>query len=239
MSSSIRLRETHAAMGGALGIQSAQGVRQEMSVKSAVFEVIETLRKKYPTIQFTHEKTLDLEEVCIVQNQLCEEFGVELDCKDSLIRPDGGFVFAKFNGVTKLVLSCEAKRQGTNDALAREGKPKQSAGNAIERMPKNYHVICKFMDLEPYLPYVVFASGCDLKKGSSIRDRIASTYNYSLPNKIYVRNVLPETRNIQRLSMFVREKHWPTNEVYDICLKVAEEALDVVFSIYGRNDIAA
>jgi type II restriction enzyme len=239
MSSSEHLRKTHTTMGGALGIHSAQAISQEKSVITAVHEVIEILRAKYPQFRFTHEKTIDLQDVCSVQRQLCSDFGVELANDDSSIRPDGGFVFVTFDGVKKLILSCEAKQQGTNMKRLREGKSKQSKGNAIERSMKNYDVLRKFMDLEPYFPYAVFASGCDLSAGSSIRDRVTSSMNYSAPNKIYVRNVMANTRNVQRASIFLRERHWNANEIRDICLKIAEEALAVVISYYDRNDIAA
>lgn len=240
MANSNQLRKTHTKMRGANGIRSASGVSQEMSVKDAMYQLLETLRLAYSDCQFELRKTLSLQEVCAIQAQICSEFGVNQSNKRSHIRPDGGGLFVNpGDGIWHLILSCEAKRQGTNDKLKIEGKKKQAAGNAIERALKNYDVLCKYMALENYFPYAAFASGCDLMEGSSIRDRIASANNYSKYNERYVRNILPNTRNIQRASLFLREKHWTTSEILNVCTKITKESLGMVLSTYEQHNLAA
>lgn len=88
------------------------------------------------------------------------------------MRPDGGIIFANFNGIQYPVFIGEDKVQGTNDLRLAEGKPKQALGNAIERAAKNIRgceMLCAHMDA---FPYIIFASGCDFHKSETIAKRI-------------------------------------------------------------------
>ena len=75
----------------------------------------------------------------------------KLTKEDSFIKPDGGLLIlskskdAKFK---RIVLAVEMKRQGTNDLREKEGKKKQSQGNAIERLGKNLIAIRSALQYE-------------------------------------------------------------------------------------------
>ncbi|MFB5029699.1 MAG: hypothetical protein WJU30_00240 [Candidatus Phytoplasma pruni] len=53
----------------------------------------------------------------------------------------------------------EVKRQGTNDKLKDEGKPKQARGNAVERLGKNLTAIKSMFMHELIAPFVCFGWG--------------------------------------------------------------------------------
>lgn len=97
------------------------------------------------------------------------------------MRPDGGIIFATFDGIEYPVFIGEDKVQGTNDLRLAEGKKKQALGNAIERAAKNIRgceMLCAHMNA---FPYVIFASGCDFHNSETIAKRI-EMMNLGYPN---------------------------------------------------------
>jgi type II restriction enzyme len=238
MSSSARLRQTHSDIKGARGIQSIAHVKQESSVIEASYRTMMILAEEFPEVHFERQAILPLQAVMNeIKSKEHPEIGTFLFCEKSFIKPDGGCLFATYKGKRHLILAIEAKRQGTNRERANEGLRKQSKGNAIERAMKNDGVMKVYMSKEAYFPFALFASGCDFEADSSIGDRVMSATWYSPPNNVYVRNLQPG--NIQRTSIFIRDKHWTSKETFDICLKVARESLDVVMTTHARFDIAA
>ena len=69
--------------------------------------------------------------------------------------------------VYKPIFIGEMKKQGTNDKRIKEGKKKQSQGNAAgDRVAKNFEIAsdyCYLCDKE-FFPYNVFMHGCDFKE---------------------------------------------------------------------------
>ena len=111
------------------------------------------------------------------------------------MRPDGGIIFANFNGIDYPIFIGEDKVQGTNDLRLSEGKPRQSTGNAIERAAKNIRgceMLCAHMNA---FPYVIFASGCDFHKSETIAKRI-EMMNMGRPN--HYMNISPTTTDIEK-----------------------------------------
>lgn len=111
------------------------------------------------------------------------------------MRPDGGIIFANFNGIEYPIFIGEDKVQGTNDLRLAEGKPRQSLGNAIERAAKNIRgceMLCAHMQT---FPYVIFASGCDFHKSETIAKRI-EMMNMGRPN--HYMNISPTTTDVEK-----------------------------------------
>jgi len=76
------------------------------------------------------------------------------------IRPDGGIIWLMKNSDQKYkrpVLISEVKRQGTNDQREKEGKKKQSQGNAVERLAKNLTGIRAMFNHSNMTPFICFA----------------------------------------------------------------------------------
>lgn len=76
------------------------------------------------------------------------------------------------NGERRLILVPEVKRQGTNDARAKEGLSKQSLENAIERLGKNVVGLRAMFKSEGIFPFVCFGNGHDFRDETTIVDRV-------------------------------------------------------------------
>lgn len=73
----------------------------------------------------------------IKQSKIRAQF--DMDFTTNSIKPDGGILFLRKKDdekFKKVLLVTEAKRQGTNDERAKEGKGKQATGNAIEDLAR-------------------------------------------------------------------------------------------------------
>ncbi len=191
--------------------------------------LISALRKEYPELSFKPEKILTLSKIVsdlsAQHPKIAKEFSSITNRR--YIKPDGGFLYAiDKKGNTKLILVAEMKRQGTNDKRAKEGLPKQSQGNAVERLGKNLIAIRALLKNESILPFVCFGSGYDFRDGSYIRDRVVTMNDFFPLNKIFVNK---QYAPFEPVSMFFREKDWSGEEIFKILADVADEAIHHYF----------
>jgi len=217
MSSSNRLRNTHSAFGGGRTIFNEAAKDFETNLFSVVGEVQQELTNKYPQYNFIMQKRLSKHEVA-------EKLGRKAynpENAKSFINPDGGILYAIKDGKKYAILISEAKKQGTNNERLKEGKKKQAQGNAIERAHKNYNEFCLYCKDLPYLPYVMFAFGCDFFEGSSINDRLDAMTDYLPRNVNYVGKEKVAT-------IYIREKEFTKQEMYDRMKDVAIKSLEVL-----------
>lgn len=218
MSSSSHLRETHKKIGGGKAIFNKDAKNLECKLSDTVQEVINYLRDVFPGVKFTWVKKLE-------KKKIAESIGKPhwKPCsKNPYILPDGGIVYAEIFGNEYPILISEAKKQGTNDKLLEEGKKKQAKGNAIERAVKNHSEISLYCRPYDYYPYVVFASGCDFEASSSINDRLDSMTAYEPRNQEYI------FHEDKLATIWIREKQWTNEEMYD---KLKDTAEKIVYHI--------
>lgn len=151
------------------------------------------------------------------------------------LRPDGGVLYlVDHDGGEHPILISEAKRQGTNDARAREGLAKQARGNAIERLGKNLTGFRTMMLGEGIMPFVVFGEGCDFADDSSILDRVTTLAMFGPLNRIDVVN-LGEDGQFNRGSFFFREATWTVEEMTPILVEIAQRSVYYYFSKFGAK----
>lgn len=218
MSSSDRLRETHKKIGGGKAIFNEDARNLEGKLSDTVQEVIKYLQFTFPGIKFSWSKKLE-------KKKIAENIGKSdwKPCsKNPYILPDGGILYAEILGKVYPILISEAKKQGTNDKLLEQGKKKQAKGNAIERAVKNHSEISLYCRPYDYYPYVVFASGCDFEVSSSINDRLDSMTNYEPRNQEYI------FHKDKLATIWIREKPWTKQEIYD---KLKDTAKKIVHHI--------
>lgn len=145
------------------------------------------------------------------------------------LKPDGGFWYVREWGKPKRwVLVAEAKRQGTNDARAKEGLPKQARGNAIERLGKNMRGFDALFVGEGITPFVCFGEGCDFEPESSILDRVATLNGFFPLNRVFVNKI--ETPDgfddvLKPASLFFRSSPWSPSEMAPVLSEVCIAAV--------------
>jgi type II restriction enzyme len=217
MSNSKNLRKTHTAFGGGRTIFNDAAKEFESDLFSVVDEVRQKLVKKYPGFDFIMQKRLPKRDVAskLGRNNYNPENA------RSFINPDGGILYLVKEGKKYAILISEAKKQGTNKDRLKEGKKEQSKGNAIERAHKNYNEFCLYCNDLPYLPYVMFAFGCDFKNGSSINDRLDAMTNYLPRNVNYVGREKVAT-------IYIREKQFTKHEMFKLMEDVAVKSIKVL-----------
>lgn len=220
MSYSDRLRETHKKIGGGKTIFNEDAKNLEGKLSNTVQEVINYLRDKFPEIKFIWNKKLEKKKIAENINKPhwkpCS--------KNPYILPDGGIVYAEIFGKIYPILISEAKKQGTNDKLLEEGKKTQSKGNAIERAVKNHSEISLYCRPYDYYPYVVFASGCDFEESSSINNSLDSMTDYEPRNTEYI------FHEGKLATIWIREKQWTNQEIYDKLKNIAEKIVRHIIS---------
>ena len=145
------------------------------------------------------------------------------------IIPDGGVIVLRKKGSSdfgRLVLASEVKRQGTNDERAKEGKQKQSIGNAVERLGKNLTGIRAMMSHEKITPFVCFGWGCDFVEDYTIAKASMLNEFYKI-NKIYVhkRDGSSDKNHFAPVSIFFREKRWTKKEMFEILKEIGEDSI--------------
>ncbi len=153
------------------------------------------------------------------------------------IKPDGGFLTLRSvqnNSATYPILISEVKNQGTNDQRLKEGKPKQSKGNAIERLGKNLIGLRTALLKENIFPFVCFGYGCDFEEDSTILDRVSTMAMFGKLNKTYLYN--EEDGQFNRGSFYFRPEEWTVEEMYDIMKDIAERAVLYYFSKYREDN---
>ena len=230
MSNSARLRETHTDFGGGKTINNKEAKQHDKNVgKIANKKAMEIIKLKYPNLSFVHKKMISKKKMCEKLNHVDSNYGTHQHKKRTGFGGDGGywFVIDKY-GKERLVLATEAKKQGTNDVRLLEGKKKQGAGNAIERAHKNINEMRAWMCDEVYFPYVMFCTGCDFSKDCTITDRLTALNGQRPINKLYIKNERMGLQFLQSPSIFAKVHKWGIDEMAEIMIQAAEEALCIL-----------
>jgi type II restriction enzyme len=131
------------------------------------------------------------------------------------------------------VLIAEVKNQGTNVLRAQEGLPKQSKGNAIERLGKNLIGLRAALMRESIFPFVCFGYGCDFEKDSSILDRVSTMAMFGRLNETYLHN--EEAGKFNRGSFYFRPKPWAIKDMVSVMSDIAERSVLYYFSKYREE----
>lgn len=201
----------------------------DSDVDLAVRKMLDILTNMYPGMTFEHVPKLYLSKIIADLSLQYPQFENHYSpvMKGSFIKPDGGFVYATDkSGRKKLILVAEVKHQGTNDKRTIEGLPIQAKGNAIERLGKNLTGIRAMFKSEGIIPFVCFGSGYDFQDGSTILDRVVTINDYFSLNQFFIeKKHLP----FEPVSMFFRYEDWSTEEMTEIMLKIAQEAVGYYF----------
>ena len=144
---------------------NATAKQQESDIIKALHKVIGELELKFGTrVHFIHEKQLYLHKIVAELKDLYPEAEFHCHFENTFIKPDGGILYIRGTGEENIgypILISEVKNQGTNDRRIREGKPKQSRGNAIERLGKNLIGLRTALMGESIFPFICFGYGCD------------------------------------------------------------------------------
>ena len=211
---------------------NASSQKMETQLMKSMIETIEKLEAKFG-LHFEHKTKVYLHEITSHLQSSFPDVSFEHFFSTSFLLPDGGFLSIKDKvGKSHVVLISEAKRQGTNDARAKEGLPKQSKGNAIERLGKNLIGFRTWMATENILPFVVFGEGVDFDDDSSILDRVSTLAMFAPLNKIEVQNQ-GEFGRFNRGSFFFRVPTWTVEEMSPILYDIAERSIYYYFSKHG------
>ncbi len=232
MANKDRLRELRADT-----IINATAKQQETELMKALYKVVEYLTGRFAKgITLTHTKQWYLKDIVNELKPCFPDIDLHYHFEKSHIRPDGGILGIKSfkdNTLTYPILISEVKNQGTNDMRAREGKPKQAKGNAIERLGKNVIGFRTALLRESIFPFVCFGYGCDFEETSSILDRVSTMAMFGKLNKIYLHN--EEDGRFNRGSFYFRAEEWTADEMFDIMKDIAERAVLYYFSKYRED----
>lgn len=235
MSSSSRLSETLQG-----NIKNKESQKQDVQIKDVVAKVLESLRTKYPFYTFGVDSNVMLRTIEKLVN------GTNYTTSDNTyVKPDGGFLWVKIQGKKYYILVSEQKRQGTNDKRNQEGKSKQAAGNAVERLPKNLMAFETLFGNEDIFPVIVFLQGCDFyDEESTIGDRVRTIARFQMLNQINLYFTKVQKNQIVAGSFFMRghsmkdlpgTSDWSFDEMYEPMLTIAEKALDYFLEKYGKS----
>ncbi|MDR2717495.1 MAG: restriction endonuclease [Treponema sp.] len=206
----------------------------EQSVTKALLKTIEYIEEKF-NVNLDHISDLFLKDIVLELRERYTDVDFFYKFDKSSMRPDGGILsVVSKDGKKYPILITEVKNQGTNDILMAQGKPKQSKGNAIERLGKNVIGFRTVLLHESIFPFVCFGDGCDFASDSSILDRVITISMFGELNKIRVHN---EGLNgiFNRGSFYFREKEWSEKEMFEIMKEIAEKSVYYYFSKYGEN----
>ena len=234
MSSSERLRQTAASIGGGRGIFNEDALGHEVGMQKSVSKLIAILQEEYPSVEFLWKKKITKREIVAKVNP---KVPYNPEVENSFISPDGGVLFVKYKGIDLPILISEAKKQGTlfflqdgelredltdtQISLALSGK-EQGKGNAIERAYKNIDEFKLYCEDLNYFPYVLFACGKDFEDGSSILDRLDAMTRYESKNVNYVAD-MP-----QKVTAYVQDEYFTANEMFDKIYDVAKTSLKCI-----------
>lgn len=232
MASKNQLREQRAAT-----IINVTSRKQETELIKALHKVVEHLEEKFETsITFTHQNQWYLRDIIDELRKCFPDIDLHYHFESSRIQPDGGILSIKSNEdnlLTYPILISEVKNQGTNDLRAREGLPRQSRGNAIERLGKNLIGLRAALLRESIFPFVCFGYGCDFEPESSILDRVSTMAMFGELNKSYLHN--EEGGKFNRGSFYFRVEKWTVDEMFEIMKDIAERSVLYYFSKYHEN----
>ena len=242
MSSSERLRQTAASIGGGKGIFNEDALGHEVGMQKSVSKLIAILQEEYPSVEFLWKKIITKREIAAKVNP---KVPYNPESEKSFVSPDGGVLFVRYKGIDLPILISEAKKQGTlffkedgtlredltdtQISLALSGK-NQGRGNAIERAYKNIEEFRLYCESLNYFPYVLFACGKDFESGSSILDRLDAMTRYEPRNVNYVADCedLETGRKEQKVTAYVQEDYFTANEMFDKIYDVAKTSLKCI-----------
>lgn len=211
--------------------------RQESSIIQALQLVVDEISHKFgSSVSLVHENQWYLSDIVEDLNRTFPDVYFHYHFDTSSIRPDGGILYIKGKPGDALrypILISEVKNQGTNDLRVREGLPRQSRGNAIERLGKNLIGLRSALMRESIFPFVCFGYGCDFAKDSSILDRVSTMAMFGRLNKTYLHN--EENGRFNRGSFYFREDEWSVDEMFTIMLDIADRSILYYFSKYRED----
>ena len=216
-------------------IINASSSKMEQEVMIALSQTVKHVRNKF-NVNLLHKSNLYLREVVVALKKLYTDVDFAHLFNTSSMRPDGGILYlvSKDGKENCPVLITEVKNQGTNDLRLKEGKPKQSKGNAIERLGKNVIGFRTALLHEAIFPFVCFGDGCDFAPDSSILDRVVTIAMFGNLNITRVHN---EGLNgiFNRGSFYFRQEKWTVKEMQSIMTEIAEKSIYHYFSKYGEK----
>lgn len=228
MSDKKRLRETRT--GTVINVTSK---RQDATLLQAVLSVRQIVTEYFPGLMVDWQKR---ELLAPLIEDLRHRFPDVSFCRchdTSFMTPDGGIL--SLIGKDKVrypILIAEKKNQGTNDLRAREGKPRQAQGNAIERLGKNVIGFRVRMLHEAIFPFICFGDGCDFAEELSILDRVRTIAMFGELNH---EHLFTEGDRFNRGTFYFRVPEWTFSEMKDRCLSIAERSVYYYFSKYGKE----
>ena len=195
---SNRLTEQHQKTKGVIGIFGDEAQEHDAEVSRNSHVVKAMLEQEFPMLTFRHRKEISKKEINQALQKIDSYLGQTLFVENAKIKPDGGMIEVKDdNGLWRVVLVSEAKRQGKdienirNGALVGKNRNQDImvAGNAIERSHKNISEIANFMLSESHFPYALFLEGSNfLTHDVTIRRpdgrEVTLTYNAGNLNRL-------------------------------------------------------
>jgi type II restriction enzyme len=234
MSRSNRLSETLVG-----NIKNNESHKQDVKIKYIITNLKNKLIETYPNLKFGIDETYPIK--VLEQLVLSEKFSTQ---DKTTIKPDGGLLWVIINEKKYYILVSEQKTQGTNDKRLKEGKSKQSKGNAVERLGKNVIAIDILFGEEDITPLVVFLQGCDFfDEESTITDRVRTIAKFQPMNQINLYKKQIQKYNWFAGSYYMRghsmnDKHgtsdWTSDEMSPILLDVATQSIEYYLSKYGK-----
>lgn len=219
---------------------NATSKQQETEVIQALDFVVADLEKKYgQRITLRHDKTWFLKDIVSELRQSFPDTESHCHFDRSHLKPDGGFLCLQGKADVQVllpILITEVKNQGTNDLRAKEGLPRQSKGNAIERLGKNVIGLRTALMRESIFPFVCFGYGCDFEDGSSILDRVSTIAMFGRLNTTYLFS--EEEGRFDRGSFYFRRERWSVEEMRVIMTDIASRSILYYMSKYGEETFA-
>jgi type II restriction enzyme len=215
-------------------VKNIESQKQDSNIKVVVEDVLSGLRKMHPTLEFGVDNIMKLRDIEKYVNG--ENYTTSAT---SYIKPDGGFMWLKINGEKRYILVSEQKRQGTNDIRLIEGKPKQSVGNAVERLGKNVNGLQILFQEEDIFPFIVFLQGCDFcDKETNIPDRVRTIAGFQPLNtlNIYKKKGRAGSYFMRGHSMYEKPgtSDWTNEEMYNNMFTIAVTAVNYYLEKYGK-----
>lgn len=209
--------------------------KQQSDIIQALQQVVDYISKVFENkVSLVHEPQWYLKDIVAELRQTYPAVDFHYHFDSSSIRPDGGILYIRGKPDDKLtypILIAEVKNQGTNDLRAAEGLPRQSRGNAIERLGKNLIGLRAALMRENIFPFVCFGYGCDFEEDSSILDRVTTMAIFGKLNTIYLHD---EGNGLfKRGSFYFRPERWSVDEMAKIMKDIAERSVLYYLSKYG------
>lgn len=232
MSNSARLREQRS--GTVINVSSK---KQESDLIKAIQRVETAIISKFdPSIRLSYKEKWYLKDIVGELRATFPDVRFHHHLETSFMQPDGGILAIapkSEDGTMYPILIAEAKKQGTNDLRAAEGKPRQSRGNAVERLGKNLIGLRAALMRESIFPFVCFGYGVDFEQGSSILDRITTMAMFGELNKTHLHN--DGSGRFNRGSFYFRSEQWSVDEMTAIMLDIAQKSIFYYMSKYGER----